>query len=132
MSRGRVVVIEDDIDVAATLLDELVGRDYEVMTATTAKEGLEVVEACQPDVVLLDMSLPGMSGPELLGVFGRVHPRLPVIVLTGTVDPRILTQIAERRPFHLLHKPYDVEALDRLVAAAADESRARAGRSAAS
>jgi len=130
MSRGRVVVIEDDIDVAATLLDELVGRDYEVLTATTAKEGLEVVEAWQPDVVLLDVVLPGMSGPELLSVLGRVYPRLPVIVLTGTLDPRILTQIAERRPFHLLHKPYDVEALDRLVAAAADESRARAGRSA--
>jgi len=128
MSRGRVVVIEDDIDVAATLLDELVGRDYEVMTATTAKEGLEVVDAFRPDVVLLDISLPGLSGPGLLTVFGRVHPWLPVIVVTSTVDPRILARIADHKPFHLVNKPYDLEALDRLVAAAADESRTRAGR----
>jgi DNA-binding NtrC family response regulator len=124
MSRARVVVIEDDIDAAATLLEELVGRDYEVLTATTAKEGLEVVDACRPDVVLLDVALPGRSGPGLLAVLGRLHPWLPVIVVTSTIDARVLAQVAECKPFHLVHRPYDVDALDRLVAAAASE-RAR-------
>ena len=128
MARARVVVIEDEIEVAATLLEQLTGRDYEVRTATTAQEGLDVIDAFRPDVLLLDISLPGISGPGLVKVFDRVHPRLPVIVVTGTVDPRVVDQIASHRPFHLVHKPYDVDALDRLVAAAPDESKVRASR----
>jgi len=128
MARARVVVIEDEIEVAATILEQLTARDYEVRTATTAQEGLDVIEAFRPDVLLLDISLPGLSGPGLVKIFDRVYPRLPVIVLTGAVDSRVVAQIAGHHPFHLVHKPYDPDALDRLVAAAADESRVRASR----
>lgn len=130
MSRARVLVIEDEIEVAATLLEQLAARDYEVVTATTAKEGLDVIDTFQPDVLLLDPTLPGLSGPALLPMFGRLHPRLPVIVVTSTVEPRTLAEIASHQPFHLVHKPYDVDALDRLVAAAAEASRTRGGRAA--
>jgi DNA-binding NtrC family response regulator len=126
MARARVLVIEDDVDAAATLLEQLAGRDYEVLTATTAEEGLDVLDTARPDVLLLDVTLPGLSGPGLLPLFGHLHPRMPIIVLTSSVDPRVLAQIEGHKPFHLVHKPYDVDALDRLVAAAADESRARA------
>ncbi len=123
MSRARVLVVEDEIEVAATLLEQLAGRDYEVRTATTAEEGFDVIDAFRPDVLLLDLSLPGLSGPGLLTILGRLHPGLPVIVITSVVDPRLVAQIADRKPFHLVHKPWDSEALDRLVAAAAKESR---------
>jgi DNA-binding NtrC family response regulator len=128
MSRARVLVIEDDVDVAATLLEQLAGRDHEVLTVTTAEEGLDIIDAFRPDVLLLDTTLPGLSGPSLLPVFGRLHPGMPIIVLTASVDPRVLAQIEGHKPFRLVHKPYDIDALDRLVAAAADESRARTGR----
>ena len=123
MSRARVLVIEDEIDVAATLLEQLAGRDYDVMTAITVKEGFDVIDTFRPHVLLLDISLPGLSGPGLVPIFGRVYPGLPVIVVTSTVDPAVLRELAAQKPFHLLHKPWDLDALDRLVAAAAKESR---------
>ena len=124
MARARVVVIEDEVEVAATLLEQLAGRDYEVKTATTAEEGLDVIDEFRPQVLLLDLSLPGLSGPGLLPVFRRVHPRLPVIVVTSAVDPRVVEQIAGHKPFHVMHKPWDIDALDRLVAAAARDGAA--------
>ena len=127
MSRARVLVIEDEVEVAATLLEQLTGRDYDVRTATTAEEGFKVVEEFRPDVLLLDLSLPGLSGPEALGVFERMHPGLPVIVITSAVDPRIMKEIAGRKPFHVVHKPWDLDALDRLVAAAARDGGGAAG-----
>ena len=123
MPRARVLVVEDEIEVAATLLEQLAGRDYEVRTATTAEEGLDVIDAFRPDVLLLDMSLPGLSGPGVLAILRRLHPGLPVIVVTSVVDPRVVAQITQHTPFHLVYKPWDIEALDRLVAAAAKASR---------
>jgi DNA-binding NtrC family response regulator len=120
--RGRVLVVEDEIDVAATLLELLVARGYEVLTATTAEEALKIVPAFRPNVVLLDITLPGMSGPGLLTTFHRAHPRLPVIVVTAAVDAGVLARIAERAPFHVVYKPFDIDALDRLINAAVSKT----------
>jgi len=123
MSRARVLVVEDEIEVAATLLEQLTGRDYTVMTATTAQEGLDVLRTFRPDVLLLDISLPGLSGPDLIAVFGGASPGLPIIVVTSAVESQTIARIADHKPFHVVYKPYDVDALDRLVAAAAKEPR---------
>ena len=48
-----------------------------------------------------------------------------MIVVTSVVDPRLLAQIADHKPFHVVHRPWDIEALDRLVAAAATTSPPR-------
>ena len=128
MPRARVLVVEDEIEVAATLLELLTGRDYEVVTATTAEESFAIIDEFHPDVLLLDLSLPGLSGPGLLTVFAREHPALPVIVVTSAVDPRAIAEIVTRQPFRLVHTPYDIDALDRLIAAATEHSRARVGR----
>jgi len=98
------------------------------MTATTAKEGREAVDRFRPEVLLLELTLPGLWGRDLLPVLGRVHQCLPVVVVRATADRRVLARIADHKPFHRVIKPYELEALGRVVAAAADESRARAGR----
>ena len=120
--RGRVLIVEDEIEVAATMLELLVARSYEVVTATTAEEALKIVPAFRPNVLLLDITLPGMSGPGLLTTFRRAHPRLPVIVVTAAVDPGALARIAERDPFHVVYKPFDIDALDRLISLAVSKT----------
>ena len=125
LTRGRVLVVEDEIEVAATLLELLVERNYEVLTATTAEEGLKAVPAFRPNVVLLDISLPDMSGPSALTVFCRAHPRVPVIAVTSAVDAGVLAKLAEMEPFHVVHKPFDIDALDRLVNSAVGQSKTR-------
>jgi CheY-like chemotaxis protein len=122
-SRGRILVVEDEIEVAATLLELLVARNYEVLTATTAEEALKVVPAFRPNVLLLDITLPGMSGPGLVTTFRRAYSRLPIIVLTAAVDGGVLARLAELKPFHVVHKPFDIDALDRLIGSAVGLSK---------
>jgi hypothetical protein len=62
---------------------------------------------------------PGVgAGPD------GARARLPVIVVTSAVDPRVVEKIAGHKPFHVMHKPWDIDALDRLVAAAARDRAA--------
>ena len=92
--------------------------------STRGRIPADVIDAFHPDVLLLDISLPGLSGPGLLTIFARVHPRLPVIVVTSAVDSHVIARVADQKPFHIVHKPYDLDALDRLIAAAARDSTA--------
>ena len=123
MARGRVLIIEDDVDVATTTIEILTDRGYEVKAVTTAEEGLATIPAFQPDVLLLDMSLPGLSGPRLVGMFRHANPKLPIIVVTSMVDREIIGQITDMKPFQFVHKPYDPDVLHGLITAAIERGR---------
>ena len=71
-SLGRVLVVDDDPHVSSLLRDALVESGYTVEIAATGPQGLERVSTWRPDVVLLDLWLPGASGEVVLGV--RLHP----------------------------------------------------------
>ena len=121
--RGRILLVEDDVEVAATLFELLTDRDYNVAVATSAEDALKTLSSDRPEVLLLDMSLPGRSGPELLTLFRRTRPGLPIIVVTAAVEPEILKRIAELDPFQLFSKPVDIGALDRAITSAITQSR---------
>jgi CheY-like chemotaxis protein len=110
--------VEDDTEVAAVLAELVSGAEYEVAWAGTAEEGIRLASVFRPDVMLLDMSLPGLSGPRLLAVFRRAHPDVPVIVVTSEAHPDVVKQIEEHGPFAFVQKPFDNAAVLRLVAAA--------------
>ena len=116
----RVLVIEDDADVAATLVEALTERGYHVSAVTTAEDGLKVIPSLRPDVLLLDIWLPGLSGPGMLAEFRKAHPGLPVIVLTSEVDREMVGRISDMKPVHLVQKPFDADILHGLITDAVD------------
>ena len=84
----RILVVEDERDIAALVAYHLTKEGYRVRTAEGGVEALEGVNAERPDLVLLDLMLPGFSGYEVLGELRR-RPELaeiPVIVLTARRD----------------------------------------------
>jgi len=79
----HVLVIDDDVGILELLTNLLTGEGYSVATAACAREGIDAIEAHEPDIVLLDVQMPGMSGFEALAKIRETHRLLPVIMVTG-------------------------------------------------
>jgi DNA-binding response OmpR family regulator len=85
----RILCIEDDRETAALIAEELVDRGYEVTVAHDGREGLGAILKGMPDLVLSDISMPAMSGFELLDRLVALAPRfskMPFIFLTALTD----------------------------------------------
>jgi len=77
------MVIDDDPAQREMLEDLFRGRGYEVVTAADGEEGLRLSNLRRPDLIILDLLMPRMSGLEVLTVLKRQHPRLPVVVMSA-------------------------------------------------
>jgi two-component system NtrC family response regulator len=111
-SKGRVVIIDDEVN-AATALETLLREDgYEVAKANDARSGLQLLEKMDPDVVLTDLRMPGMDGLELLGRIKEMRPETMVILMTayGTVKTAVLAMKQGAEDY--LGKPIDIEELE--------------------
>jgi len=78
-----LMVIDDDPDHREMLQDLFLGRGYDVVTAADGEEGLRLSDLHRPDLIILDIFMPGMTGLEVLASLKRQHPRLPVIVMSA-------------------------------------------------
>ena len=86
MPGPKLVAIDDEIEFTKTIDQFFSARGYEVHVALTGTSGLELVNYHDPQVVLVDLKLPGMDGDELLQRIRRDHPKTNVIVITAYND----------------------------------------------
>ena len=82
----RIVAIDDEVEFTKTIHQFFSARGYEVHIALTGTSGLELVDLHEPQVVLVDLKLPGMDGDEVLQHIRRTHPQTPVIIITAYND----------------------------------------------
>ena len=92
MAGSTVLVVEDEPRIVEFLVENLRADDYSVLTAGTAEEAIELLAQSQPDLMLLDVVLPGMSGIDLCrqvrggdGINEPWDPDLPIIMLSRTM-----------------------------------------------
>jgi urea transport system substrate-binding protein len=84
MSGAHILVVDDDLDMQDVMALALEAGDYQVCRASNGQEALERVEACAPDLILLDMRMPVMDGWAFAAELRRRHGhRIPVVVCTG-------------------------------------------------
>jgi two-component system NtrC family response regulator/two-component system response regulator HydG len=110
--KGRLVVIDDEVNAAAALEVLLKEDGYEVARAHDARSGLQLLEKVEPDVVLTDLRMPGMDGLELLAKIKEIRPETMVILMTayGTVKTAVKAMKLGAEDY--LSKPIDVEELE--------------------
>ncbi|MEM7167931.1 MAG: response regulator transcription factor [Planctomycetota bacterium] len=91
MQRQQVLVVEDDAGIRQGIVDALQFEGYEPIEAKDGTEGLQAAVNSRCDLVLLDLVLPGNDGLSILREVRKVHPTLPVIILTarGGEDDRV-------------------------------------------
>ena len=93
---ATILVIDDDPEVVDTLITCLCEEGYGVSGALTSDEGLKLVTLSRPDLVLLDVFLPGgMNGIEVLRRIRSINPTVKVIMVTGNTDPLLAREALE-------------------------------------
>ena len=118
-----VVVIVDDEPPMLRSLERSLGGAFEVAAYGTAEHAIERVRRGGVSVVLSDISMPGMSGIELLGAVREHDPDLPVVLITGSPSLESATKAIEHGVFRYLPKPFDADQLASLVAQASQLHR---------
>src|SRR5437667_371423 len=86
---GRVLVIDDDPDTVDLFTAILSDAGYEVVGALTGGDGLMVLEVESPDVILLDLKMPGVHGMDVLRRLRMARPDIPVIIVSGQADAEL-------------------------------------------
>jgi DNA-binding NtrC family response regulator len=115
-----ILVVDDDNLIRATLYD-LFADQYQCHTAETAEKALALLKADSYDVVLTDISMPGLSGLELLGHVLQNYPGTPVIVISGIGDQEHAQGLIRLGAFDYLLKPFRLEVVEDSVARALNQ-----------
>jgi two-component system sensor histidine kinase/response regulator len=121
--RRRVLVIDDEEIVLDSCTEMLEESDYEVATASDGSAGLEIIERFEPDLVFVDLKMPGMSGFEVLEKIAEHDSTIVTIVITGYATVSSAVEAMKRGAYDFLPKPFTPDEF-RLIARRGLEKRA--------
>lgn len=106
----KILIVDDEPDVRRTVAGVFSGL-YEVLEAGDGREALEILSAEEPSVVLLDFSLPGMSGIDFLRLHRDQGRRTAIIMLTCEQDLEVARQALELGAVEFVTKPFETDYL---------------------
>ena len=118
--RKKILCIEDDRETAALVAEDLLDRGYEVTIAHDGREGFSAILRTMPDLVLCDISMPAMSGFDLLERLVALAPRfskMPFIFLTALTDRENELKGRQLGADDYVTKPIDFEVLATIITA---------------
>ena len=116
----KILIVDDEMGILEEVRDYLIEEGFEVLATDTGKEGIIYLSNFKPDLMLLDMKLPDMSGIEVLKACRQVSTPTKVIVATGYVDQKLIDEAEKLGRDAFMQKPFNLEHLraeiDRLLA----------------
>ena len=112
---GKILVVDDEIEIVRLLKDFLTSKGYEVYTALNGAEALTVVKEAKPDIVLLDIIMPGMGGIDTLKEIKKIDPTTAVIMVTALIDEELANRAVKLGAFDYIIKPINIDYLETCV-----------------
>jgi len=109
MAEERVLVVDDEYLIRWTLEQNLIKEGFEVLLAETGEEALEKVERDAPDLLLLDIKLPGMDGYEVLEKALRIDRGIVSIIITAYEDVEMAVKAMKLGAYDYITKPFDFD-----------------------
>jgi len=107
--KTTVMLVDDEKDIRDSLTGVLKDEGYEVVAAANAEEAFKKLEARSPEVVLLDIWLPGMDGTEALKEIKLKHPGIPVIMISGHANIETAVRTTKLGAYDFLEKPLSLD-----------------------
>ena len=101
----KILWVDDEIDLLQPYIIYLKGKNYEVTTASNGEDAIDALADAVPDIVFLDENMPGMSGLETLQEMKRLHPEVPVVMITKSEEEHIMEQAIGEKIADYLIKP---------------------------
>ena len=111
----RFLLVDDEKEYIQTLSDRLQTRDLNSAVAYDGEEALTQIEKDEPDVMVLDLKMPGIDGMEVLRKVKKERPHVEVIILTGHGSEQDKNSAMELGAFAYLEKPVDIEVLTKTM-----------------
>jgi two-component system, NtrC family, nitrogen regulation response regulator NtrX len=112
MPKPRILIVDDEIAIRDSLRMTLDYDGYECVTAATGQEALALVERETPDLVLLDVKMPGMDGLDVLSRLRVLNDSLPIVMISAHGTPTTAVEAIRKGALDFLEKPF--ESTDRL------------------
>ena len=110
-AKAKILIIDDEKDIRWLFSKILTAEGYQVLTALNGQTGISIIKKEKPDLVILDLKLPGMDGIEILREIRRFDKDLCVIILTGYKDVKSAVEAMKLGAYDYLAKPVDIEKL---------------------
>lgn len=111
MKTIRVLLVDDEVEFMETLVKRMRKRGLDVQGVKSGEEALDHLAGEQPDVVVMDVKMPGMNGIEVLKQIKKRWPMVEVIMLTGHASLELAMQGMESGAYDYLMKPMDLDEL---------------------
>ncbi len=111
MDRKNILIVDDEKDVLMVLEKGLTSEGYSVITASSGNEAIDLAKSRRPDIIILDVLMPGMDGGEVAGKLKDIPETkdIPVIFLTGMLPAREESEGFRMVAEHVLFdKPYEI------------------------
>ncbi|MDR1908159.1 MAG: response regulator, partial [Holosporales bacterium] len=107
-----ILLVEDDDAVRAFVVRALRDRGYQVVDAENGQTAMEYIkDGIKPDILVTDVSMPGMDGPMLGKLVSEVIPNIPVIFVSGYAEETFRRDLSENKSMHFLSKPFTLREL---------------------
>ncbi|MDP8237899.1 MAG: response regulator [Candidatus Hatepunaea meridiana] len=112
---SKILLVDDEMEFVHTLSERLEARNLESSVVYDGEQALEAVRKDEPEVMVLDLKMPGIDGIEVLRHVKKEHPLVEVIILTGHGSEREKTIAEELGAFAYLNKPVDINVLTKVM-----------------
>lgn len=120
----KILLVDDEEDFVRTLSERLSLRDLQSQAVFSGEEAMRCVGDAIPDIIVLDLKMPGINGMEVLRRVKQHFPEIQVIILTGHGNDLDETEARQLGAFDYLRKPVDIELLvERIRAACLDRRK---------
>ncbi len=120
-----VLVVDDEPEILSTLKDILEDEGYRFVGYLKGEDALEAIDRVLPDLVVLDIWLPGIDGIQVLDQIKRKHPHLPVLIISGHGTIETAVKAVKLGAYDFIEKPIDLDKFLLKVERALEESRLR-------
>ncbi len=120
---SKVLLVDDEREFAQTLSERLMMRDMGSAVVYDGESALDLVSEDEPEVMVLDLKMPGIDGIEVLRRVKTEYPQVEVVILTGHGSEKDREVCMELGAFAYLHKPVDIDVLSETLKAANEKIR---------
>ncbi|MBD3379777.1 MAG: response regulator [Candidatus Omnitrophica bacterium] len=113
--KPKILVIDDEAEICSMLNDFLTKEGYDVVTTTSAMDGIDKVVTEKPQVICLDIRMPEMNGIEVMEQIRRIDKEVTILMATAVMDDAISAEAAKLGAYDYVIKPFDLNYLKKIL-----------------